>query len=68
VQRYEMYALPLYDNASEIQLDFEKNVKAVLKSAHNQYLKRVNEGEDPNRVLNELTVVSLRELRSLSAW
>ena len=68
VQHYEMYALPLYDSASEIQLDFEKNVKAVLKSAHNQYLKRVNEGEDPNRVLNELTVVSLRELRSLSAW
>lgn len=67
VQNYEMYALPLYDNASEIQLNFEKNVKAALKSAHNQYLKRVNDGEDPIRVLNELVDTSLAELRSLSA-
>ena len=66
VQNYEMYALPLYDGASEIQLNFEKNVKAVLKSAHNQYLKRVNEGEAPDSVLHELTAASLRELRSLS--
>lgn len=67
VQHYEMYALPLYDGASEIQLNFEKNVKAVLKSAHNQYLKRVNAGDDPNTVLTELTEASLTELRSLSA-
>ena len=67
VQNYEMYALPIYDGASEIQLNFEKNVKAVLKSAHNQYLKRVSEGEDPNSVLKELTDASLTELRSLSA-
>ena len=66
VQDYEMYALPLYSGASEIQLNFEKNVKAVLKSAHNQYLKRVNDGENPNRVLAELTDASLTELRSLS--
>ena len=67
VQDYEMYALPLYDGASEIQLNFEKNVKAVLKSAHNQYVKRVNEGENPGSVLKELIDASLTELRSLSA-
>ena len=67
VQDYEMYALPLYDGASEIQLNFEKNIKAVLKSAHNQYMKRVNKGEDPGSVLKELIDVSLTELRSLSA-
>lgn len=67
VSEYEMYALPLYDGASEIQLNFEKNVKAVLKSAHNQYVKRVNEGEDPGSVLKQLTDASLAELRSLSA-
>lgn len=67
VQNYEMYALPIYDGASEIQLNFEKNVKTVLKSAHNQYVKRVNEGEDSNRVLKELTDAYLTELRSLSA-
>jgi len=67
VQNYEMYALPIYDGASEVQLDFEKNIKAVLKSAHSQYQKRVNEGEDPGSVLNALTEASLKELRSLSA-
>jgi len=67
VHNYEMYALPIYDGASHTQLNFEKNVKAVLSSAHNQYLKRVGEGEDPDRVLNELAAASFKELRSLSA-
>ena len=67
VRQYEMYSLPVYDDASEIQLNFEKNAKAVLKSAHSQYLKRVNDGEDPDAVLAELTDASLTELRSLSS-
>ena len=67
IQDYEMYALPLYDGVSEIQLNFEKNIKAVLKSAHNQYLNRVNAGEDPGSALKELAAASLGELRSLSA-
>ena len=67
VQNYEMYALPLYDGASDVQLNFEKNVKTVLKSAHNEYLKRVNNGENPSTVLTDLTYASLTELRGLSA-
>ena len=67
VQHYEMYALPLYDGASDIQLTFEKNVKAVLKSAHNQYWKRVSAGEAPEDLLQALTEASLTELRNLSA-
>ena len=67
VEDYEMYALPLYPGASDIQLNFEKNVKAVLKSAHNQYVKRVADGEDPHILLEELTQTSLTELRNLSA-
>ena len=67
VQNYEMYALPLYDGASDVQLNFEKNVKSVLKSAHNEYLKRVNTSENPNTVLNDLAYASLTDLRSLSA-
>lgn len=67
IQDYEMYTLPLYDGASEVQLNFEKNVKAVLKSAHNQYLKRVNDGEDPDSVLEELAAFSYGELCNLSA-
>lgn len=63
---YEMYALPLYSGASEIQLSFEKNVKAILKSAHIQYTRRVSEGENPETVLTELSDASLAELRRLS--
>ncbi len=65
--RYSFYALPLYEGASEIQLNFEKNVKAVLSAAHNQYVKRVNGGEDPDKVLDELVEFSLDELKRLSA-
>jgi len=66
LEDYSFYALPLYDGASNIQLDFEKNVKAVLSSAHNQYVKRVANGEAPDAVLNELVESSLAELKALS--
>ena len=64
---YILYALPLYAGASEKQLAFEKNVKTVLKSAHNHFLKRVSAGEDADAVLRELTAQSLDEIRRLSA-
>ena len=64
---YTLHALPLYEGASEKQLVFEKNVKAVLKSAHNHFLKRVSAGEDADTVLRELTKQSLDEIRRLSS-
>jgi len=67
LENYSFYALPLYDGASDIQLNFEKNVKSVLSSAHNQYIKRVTGGDDPTDVLNELVETSLMELMALSA-
>ncbi len=63
---YELYSLPVYDNASDIQSDFEQNVKQVLKSAHNQYLERTANGEDKEAVIDELTEASLAELKRLS--
>ena len=66
LEDYSFFALPLYDGASGVQLNFEKNVKAVLSSAHNQYVKRVANGEDPDKVLNELVESSLTELKALS--
>ena len=63
---YTFYALPLYDGASEIQSDFETNVKSVLKAAHNQYIRRINEGEDSDTVLDALAESSLEELKNLS--
>ena len=66
-ENYEIYALPLYDNASDIQSDFEKNVKLVLKSAHANYIERTKNGENPEIVLEELVLSSLDELKKLSA-
>ena len=65
IQDYTFYALPLYDGASNTQLSFENNVKAVLKSAHNQYLRRIDAGETPSVVLKELAESSYNELLSL---
>ncbi|MBQ8527500.1 MAG: carbohydrate ABC transporter substrate-binding protein [Lachnospiraceae bacterium] len=65
-QTYAFYPLPLYKGASDTQNDFENNVKAVLRTAHVHYGKRVSEGEDSELILNELAKSSLAELRSLS--
>jgi len=65
-QEYSFYPLPLYNGASDIQDGFENNVKAVLRTAHIQYIRRVSNGEDSELVLNELTESSLTELKNLS--
>ena len=65
-QKYSFYPLPLYNGASDTQNDFENNVKAVLRSAHNQYVRRVSDSEDSELILNELAESSLTELRILS--
>ena len=63
---YSFFALPVYHGASDIQLGFEANVKAVLKAAHIQYKKRLAEGEDPASLMTELVDSTLSELKSLS--
>ncbi len=65
MESFRLYSLPVYDNASDVQSDFEQNVKLVLKSAHNQYVERTANGEDKEAVLNELAVSSLDELKML---
>lgn len=66
MQSFTFYALPLYENASDIQSDFEQNVKSVLKSAHNQYIQRTGAGEDPAVVLEQLVKSSLSSLERLT--
>jgi len=66
LDRYTFHALPLYDGASEIQLDFEANVKTVLRSAYHQYRKRIGEGEDPEKVMEALVEGALSELIDLT--
>ena len=63
VQEYTLYAVPVFDRASDVQSHFEDSVKMVLKTAHNQYIERVANGEDPETVLNVLTDTSCAELK-----
>lgn len=63
---YTLCPLPVYSGASAIQSRFEQNVKLVLKSAHNQFVERTENGEDPEKVLDELSAYSLNELKRLS--
>ena len=63
---YTFYALPLYNGASDIQDDFESNVKTVLKTAHIQYTKQVAKGKNPELVLDKLVKTSLVELQNLT--
>lgn len=63
---YELYALPLYINASDVQNRFEHNVKQVLRSAHNQYIERTANGEEGQTILDEISISSLEELKRLS--
>ena len=65
LNNYELCPLPVFAGASETQLNFENNVKAVLRSAHSQYLKRTAAGEENATVLTELTKSSLKELQEL---
>ena len=44
---------------------FEKNVKSVLSTAHEEYLCRVADGENADTVMDELVASTLAELRSL---
>lgn len=67
-KNYTFFALPLFRNASEVQLNFEQNVKTILKTAHNQYLQRIAKGEDPSAVIDELIVSSLEELKELTTY
>lgn len=67
LESHSFYMLPVYDNASNIQSDFETNVKTVLSSAHNQYVTRTNNGENPTDVMNELIETSLNELKRLTS-
>ena len=63
MREYSLYALPVFDGASNAQSFFEESVKLVLKTAHNQYITRVENGEDPETVLHELTDTSFAALQ-----
>ena len=65
IENYSFVSVPLFDGSALVQRNFENKLKPVLKSAHNQLVARVNEGEDNEAVLRELVSSSLSEFKSL---
>ncbi len=64
---YDFCPLPLYDGAGQAQGHFEQIVKDVLSGAHIDYVRRVELGEDPEAVMEELLRASLAQLRDAAA-
>ena len=62
---YTYCEVPVFEDASDTQSSFEKNVKSVLSTAHEEYLRRVADGENADTVMDELVASTLAELRSL---
>ena len=62
---YTYCEVPVFEGASDTQSSFEKNVKSVLSTAHEEYLRRVADGENADTVMDELVASTLAELRSL---
>lgn len=62
---YAFCALPRYAGAADVQSAFEKNMKAVLGNAHEEYLRRIDAGEDASSLMDALVSQSLADLRGL---
>lgn len=60
---YAFCALPRYEGASDVQSSFEKNMKAVLGNAHEEYVRRIQTDEDAVSLMEELEKRALNELR-----
>lgn len=65
VDSYTFCALPRYEGAADVQSAFEKNVKRVLNAAHEDYVRRLEAGENAAVLMDELESRALAELRSL---
>lgn len=61
---YDFLALPLYEGSGAVQSDFEKTLKSVLSTAHEEYVRRTEGGEDGGTVMAELAQSSLSAIRN----
>ena len=63
IREYSLWAIPVFDGASEVQSRFEESVKLVLRAARSEYTERIECGGEPETVLNELTEASCDALQ-----
>ena len=62
--KYTFKPLPVFENSSVVQKEFDGNVTNILSKARTEYQARVSAGEDKNTVLPELCEKALNELKS----
>lgn len=60
---YQFCFLPVFDGALDMQKNFEKLIKSTLSDAHEEYIRRVENGENGDTVMKELTASALASLR-----
>lgn len=54
---------PLYKTTMLTQANIENYTRRILTACHKEYLRRLNQGEDKETILTELTAKSLRKLQ-----
>ena len=62
---YTYLYLPRGRNISQIQFAVEKLTRQILGNAHKEYLARVQAGENPQALVEELTQSSLQKMQNL---
>ncbi len=60
---YQFCSLPLFDGATDTQKNFEKLIKSTLSDAHQEYIHRIQNGENEDTVLKDLTASALASIR-----
>lgn len=60
---YNYCSVPLFDGAVDIQSNFEELIKNTLSAAHNEYIRRINTGEDAEAVMNDLLLSAISTVR-----
>ena len=60
---YQFCFLPIFDGALDMQKGFEKLIKSTLSNAHEEYILRVENCENSDTVIKELTASALASLR-----
>lgn len=61
---YTFTPLPLYEGSSSVQSNFESTMKSVLSTAHAEYKRRTQNGEEKDSVMQDLLQSSLAEIRA----
>lgn len=60
---YHFCSVPLFEGASDTQKNYEKLIKSTLSDAHGEYVSRIQNGEDKDTVMKELTASALAQIR-----